>query len=36
MPQYSSLAADLNLVDGHGYFSIEALVIPELRRQLTG
>ena len=28
--------AELNLVDGHGHFSIEALVIPELRRQLTG
>ena len=28
--------AELNLVDGHGHFSIAALVVPELRRQLTG
>jgi pimeloyl-ACP methyl ester carboxylesterase len=28
--------AELNLVEGHGHFSIEALVVPELRRQLPG
>jgi hypothetical protein len=27
--------AELVLMDGHGHFSIEAMVIPELRRVLT-